>query len=82
MDLRRIAFALALSAGPLCSACELAFDFDRSPLNPEPEAGVEDGVDASLDALADRSAEAAADGGRDASTVDAKTDAADAEEGG
>jgi hypothetical protein len=38
----RHAFAIAIIAGPLCTACELVFEFDRSLLPPEYDAAAPD----------------------------------------
>jgi hypothetical protein len=52
---RRLFFACVFAIVPLTAACELAFDFDRTPL--QPVYGPEGGSDAS---------EGGRDGGRDA----------------
>jgi hypothetical protein len=48
--LRRLFFAGIFSLVPLATACELAFDFDRTPLQPVYEGGAgSDSTDAATD---------------------------------
>jgi hypothetical protein len=71
----RAAFACVMALGPLCSACELVFDFDRTPLQEVYEAGPP--ADSSTgggsgDATPDRSSSGGQETG---STADAGQDA-------
>lgn len=80
---RRALLALALAAGPLATACELALDFDRSPLQPVYEAGTPDeGGGAASDAAAETSPEAAGERPADAATEAAPQDSGMDVEGG
>lgn len=74
---RRAMLALLLATGPLGTACEIAFDFDRTPLQPIYEAGTSvDGRTEGPGPTVPR------DGGRDAtSTQDAQQDTGPADTG-
>jgi len=42
---KRTAFVAVLTLGPLGTACELFFEFDRTPLQPQYEAGADEDED-------------------------------------
>jgi hypothetical protein len=56
---RRLLFALGFAVWPAAAGCELAFDFDRTPLQPVYEGGV--GI--ATDSGPDRAAPSDAGGG-------------------
>lgn len=66
--LGRALFVLVLVTGP---ACQLALDFDRSPLNPPPEAGAEeeDTPDTGTSSSKDSGTPTQTDSGSDATTT-------------
>jgi hypothetical protein len=75
---RRALFALILATGPVVTACEAVLEFDRTPLQPVYEAGVEDEEEA------DGSPDGRAEGGRqgqDAGGRDAPSEARPADTG-
>lgn len=80
---RRATLVLLLATGPLLTACELLLDFDRSPLQPVYEAGVEEEADSSSAAPSEAGADAAREGGgEDAATEAAAQDSGMDAEGG
>jgi hypothetical protein len=56
-NLRRTLLALLFATGPLVTACELAFDFDRTPLQPVYEGGAGVPEDASSERTPTRDAQ-------------------------
>ncbi len=79
----RATWALLLATGPLGMACQLALDFDRSPLQPEYEASIPDARgDTSLDGSPDGSSNAAQDAVSDASPISDAADSGTDAEGG
>jgi hypothetical protein len=78
---KRIAFIAVLALGPLGTACELFLDFDRSPLQPQYEAGAEEddsggGTTPRRDATTDRGGNPPPqDAGNDGSSTTADADA-------
>lgn len=76
---RRALFALILAAGPVVTACEAVLDFDRTPLQPVYEAGVEEDEE-EADGSPDGGAEGGGQGGG-GGTRDAASDARPADTG-
>ena len=51
---RRLLFVACLAVGPLLTACEAILDFDRTPLQPVPEASVPVDSSTATDVRSDR----------------------------
>lgn len=51
---RRFLFVVCLAVGPMTTACEAILDFDRTPLQPVPEASVRDDASSVPDVRPDR----------------------------
>ena len=78
---RRALFALILAVGPAVTACEAVLDFDRTPLQPVYEAGVEEEEEDEEDETPDSGSNGGGQGGNDAGSRDAATDTRPADTG-
>ena len=66
--------ALLIGMGPLATACEMVFDFDRTPLQPVYEAGVDDEEDSGGSSGGSSGGTRDGGGGRDGGGNDAARD--------